>query len=226
VDGTTWTRFRTTKAYDLLAAAPLFAWFGYGLYRDGVQIALRLPGLGGAPLTGKLQFLALGASAVFSALLIAMLVLRDVPRVRASGLVPRLAAVVGTFLGTGFLYLRPVILPLDLQLAADVFVIGGTLAMIWVLLRLARSFSIVPEARKLVTGGPYAVVRHPLYAVEEIVILGLVLQYVQPFALILGLCQLAVQIVRASYEERVLADAFPEYAQYRARTWRFIPYVY
>ena len=42
----------------------------------------------------------------------------------------------------------------------------------------------MPEARKLVTGGPYAYARHPLYAVEIITIVGTALQFAG--ALVLG----------------------------------------
>ena len=39
--------------------------------------------------------------------------------------------------------------------------------MIYPLIALGKSFSLMPQARKLITGGPYAYVRHPLYLIEE-----------------------------------------------------------
>ena len=83
----------------------------------------------------------------------------------------------------------------------------------------------MPEARRLVTTGPYALVRHPLYVVEEIGVVGLATQFAQPWAALLALASIALQVLRSEYEERVLLEAFPDYAEYRARTWRFVPYV-
>ena len=75
----------------------------------------------------------------------------------------------------------------------------------------------------LVTGGPYAHARHPLYAVEMITIAGTTLQFVQPWAALIAVGVLALLVVRSVFEERVLAEAYPEYAAYKAKTARFIP---
>ena len=82
-------------------------------------------------------------------------------------------------------------------------------------LRLA--FSIEPEARRLISGGPYEVARHPVY-------LGYFGQYLSVWLLFptlqLGgglLVWLLLMADRMRNEERVLARAFPEYAEYRHR---------
>ena len=89
--------------------------------------------------------------------------------------------------------------------------------------RLRTSFSQVPEARRLITGGLYRFVRHPLYTayilgfagfamtVNEIVIWGYFFVFV------------VAEIVRAKAEERVLVDVFSDYAAYRQRTGMFLP---
>jgi len=102
---------------------------------------------------------------------------------------------------------------------------AGYLASAVVLLWLGRSFSVMPEARRLVTSGPYRWVRHPLYATEMVVAVGIMIQVGTPFATALGGLHLALQVARARYEERVLAEAFPEYAGYKARTRMFIPWL-
>jgi protein-S-isoprenylcysteine O-methyltransferase Ste14 len=48
------------------------------------------------------------------------------------------------------------------SLGSIIFVLGSLFGL-WALWWIKRSFSIEPEARELVTGGPYAVARHPMY---------------------------------------------------------------
>ena len=221
------TRVRNTKAYDIIVALPLMAWFGWGTYRESGLIFAQVQMIAGGTenLLGVLQMLALVGSVVFSLLIIFTLLLRSLPRARAPGVIPRALAVAGTFLATGFLLLNPVVLPIWLQAAVDVVIFAASLLSILVLLRLGKSFAIMAEARELVTSGPYAIVRHPLYATEELGILTMLIQFAGPIALALMLAHIAVQVARTFYEERVLGETFPEYRAYKARTWRFIPYV-
>jgi len=221
------TRVRNTKAYDIIVALPLMAWFGWGTYRESGLIFAQVQMIAGGTenLLGVLQMLALVGSVVFSLLIIFTLLLRSLPRARAPGVIPRALAVAGTFLATGFLLLNPVVLPIWLQAAVDVVIFAASLLSILVLLRLGKSFAIMAEARELVTSGPYAIVRHPLYVTEELGILTMLIQFAGPIALALMLAHIAVQVARTFYEERVLGETFPEYRAYKARTWRFIPYV-
>ena len=114
-------------------------------------------------------------------------------------------------------------LTLPMQILAALLIGVGSLASLLVLWRLGKSFSIMPEARTLVTTGPYAHARHPLYAVEMITIIGMALQFAQPWAAILTALVLTFLVLRTVFEERVLVEAFPDYVAYRAKTARFIP---
>src|SRR5213078_4335278 len=91
-----------------------------------------------------------------------------------------------------------------------------------VLLRLGRSFSVMAEARGLVTGGIYRHIRHPLYLAEEIAAVGCAIQFFSLWALLLLCMQLGFQLRRMTNEERVLERRFPEYARYRQTTARLI----
>jgi protein-S-isoprenylcysteine O-methyltransferase Ste14 len=94
------------------------------------------------------------------------------------------------------------------------------------MLVLGRSISLVPEARRLVTKGPYALIRHPLYLGEMVAISGIALQHLSVWALLLLCLAWAFQFQRMKYEERVLSQSFPEYEDYMAKTARLVPGVY
>ena len=83
---------------------------------------------------------------------------------------------------------------------------------------LGRSFSIFTEVRRLVTTGPYRLVRHPLYAGELVAIWGYSLVYATRWSLGAAVLITGLQAWRARVEERKLAEHLPEYAEYRDRT--------
>ncbi len=93
-------------------------------------------------------------------------------------------------------------------------------------MQLGRSLSIMPEARTLVTEGLYARIHHPLYLGEAIVTIGVLLLYRIPAAFALVAIQICLQLWRMREEVKVLAAAFPEYAEYRQRAARLIPGIY
>jgi len=162
----------------------------------------------------------------FLVLLVVMFTVRHIPQRAASGFYPRFAAVVGTFLSVGFLLLPPQELSYVLYLASLLLVIAGTVFAICAVLVLGRSISLLPEARRLVTKGPYALVRHPLYLGEIIAVAGVALQCLSAWALLLLGLVWAFQLQRMKYEELVLSQSFPEYGDYMARTARLVPGVY
>jgi protein-S-isoprenylcysteine O-methyltransferase Ste14 len=218
-------RAQDTKLYDALAALPLILWFAYGALqlRPIVVNDFAMIVSGSAPLLNWVRCFSLTAAMGFNLLLIYLLVVRGKPVRKSKGLLPRFFAFAGTFLGVGLLQLPVAQLGLAMQLLSAALVGIGSLASVLVLWRLGKSFSIMPEARTLVTSGPYAHARHPLYGVEMISIVGTALQFVQPWAGLIGLGVVVLLVIRTIYEERVLSEAYPEYADYRAKTARFIP---
>jgi len=81
------------------------------------------------------------------------------------------------------------------------------------------------EGHWLVTTGPFAVVRHPLYASLIWMLLGGALVYANLAGLLLALSVFVpMMYARAKKEETLLADAFEErYVTYRRRTGMFLP---
>lgn len=91
------------------------------------------------------------------------------------------------------------------------------------------NFSVFPEIKNranLITGGPYRYMRHPMYTALILLMAGIAI-YNGHEANYLGLVLVIIAVFgKSSLEERYLLEKFPNYAEYRARTRRFIPWVY
>ena len=97
------------------------------------------------------------------------------------------------------------------------FAVGG-------LASLRRPFAIVPEARRLVTGGPYSLSRHPVYLGEIITAIGINLATAGWPSALAVLYFIVCELLRMRWEEGVLARAFPnEYPAYAERVPRYVP---
>ncbi len=91
---------------------------------------------------------------------------------------------------------------------------------------LGRSFGVVAANRGLKTGGPYRLVRHPIYFAHFVTLTGFVVANFQPYNVALLAAIAAFQLLRIRAEERVLTET-DAYAEYRQRVrWRLIPGVY
>jgi protein-S-isoprenylcysteine O-methyltransferase Ste14 len=108
-------------------------------------------------------------------------------------------------------------------LAIMALILAGGLLNLIGLLTLRRAFTIMTEARTLITRGIFGVIRHPLYTGHFIMFCGSMLLHLDWAAAGLYLFFLAGQVMRAKWEERKLSQVFPEYEQYRRSTGMFIP---
>ena len=108
-------------------------------------------------------------------------------------------------------------------LAGEAVALAGGAWTLYAVLNLGRCFGILPEARGLVTSGPYRFVRHPVYLGEFLMYGGLVLGAASVWNLAGAAVFVVAQIVRMRLEERALEREFPEYASYAARTPRVLP---
>ena len=167
-----------------------------------------------------------GCIVLFYTIISCIMLLRPEPVSWAKGLGPAMLALAGTY-GAWLIPLLPRGPELPaLDVASAAILVFSEVLMLYTLLTLGRSFSLIPQARKLVTSGPYAIVRHPLYLVEEAAITGVLLQYTWFAALPFLVLHISVQIRRIQLEEEVLRKAFPEYATYARRTRCLIPGVW
>ena len=103
--------------------------------------------------------------------------------------------------------------------------VAGTLA---VQLAMGDSWRVgvdLEERTALVTAGPFAVVRNPIFSVMIVTAIGLALMVPNAIAMI-GLAVLVLSIelqVRKVEEPYLLATHGPAYADYTARVGRFVP---
>jgi protein-S-isoprenylcysteine O-methyltransferase Ste14 len=136
-------------------------------------------------------------------------------------------ALIGTFSIMAVSFLPTTPHGAGVVLVADALIVGGLVYAIWGLAYLRRSFAILPEARRLVTGGPYSVSRHPLYLGEGVASLGVMLPVFGGWQALLLVIFLGAQAFRIRWEEQALAAAFgEEYLSYRRRVPVLVPFLH
>ncbi len=110
-----------------------------------------------------------------------------------------------------------------------VLCIAGFAFCIWARFTLGSNWSgvvTVKGGHELITRGPYAIVRHPIYTgllamiVATVVVFGHVAGIIALPFVFLGLW------IKLRYEEKLMLEKFPEqYAAYQRRVKRFIPFI-
>jgi protein-S-isoprenylcysteine O-methyltransferase Ste14 len=197
-----------------------------------VRIAVNLAGAAGAALFAQasLQYylhthrLLGGLFWIEQMWFVVAFLIRRPPRAVSGRLGSWLVAAGGTF---GGLLLRPsgahppwgVTAGFGLQVAGLVIAIVSLLA-------LGRSFGFVAADRGLKTRGPYAVVRHPVYASYLLIQSGYVAQSLSPRNVAVLVCVTACNVGRVLAEERLLAGSSAYLAYQRQVRWRLVPYLW
>lgn len=163
---------------------------------------------------------------LFCAIPVGVYLTRSRARAHDGRLAARAAALIGTtmllfvgVLGGAAIFTAPP----ALQVVATLLSVVAFAVGVCGLLALRRNLSLMPEARRLVTGGPYRHVRHPLYAAEILAATAMVLAHPALWAVVSLGPFVAVQLTRARFEERLLSDTFNDYAAYAQRTRRLLP---
>jgi protein-S-isoprenylcysteine O-methyltransferase Ste14 len=136
-------------------------------------------------------------------------------------------ALIGSFILYGIFLIpgQPRTTDIRVLAASDICLACGMVWALYSLSYLRNRFSIVPEARGLITSGPYRFVRHPIYLGEMVAGLGLVLPtLISAHALVFAVF-IAAQVARTFYEERMLKTVYPNYADYARRTRRLVPFI-
>jgi protein-S-isoprenylcysteine O-methyltransferase Ste14 len=116
-----------------------------------------------------------------------------------------------------------------LPLLGTALVAAGLGVAVWARLHLGANWSsqvVLKEDHTLVRDGPYRRVRHPIYTGLLIALLGTALAIGEWRGALAFLFALAGILVRVRAEEARMGETFPDYADYRRRSWALIPLVF
>jgi protein-S-isoprenylcysteine O-methyltransferase Ste14 len=154
-----------------------------------------------------------------------------VPRLALGVLVVVLAVRLGRRAGSsGVVFSRGIFTPPPaLGWAAAAFTAIGIGFAIWARVYLGRNWSprpAVKEHHELVTTGPYAYVRHPIYTGIMLATLGTALLGTV-FAIVMFVVISITFAWRLNKEEKLMLELFPRhYPAYQKRTKRLVPFVW
>jgi protein-S-isoprenylcysteine O-methyltransferase Ste14 len=140
---------------------------------------------------------------------------------KASALVLIQGVSIATILVTGWPLARSVSL-LTVQVAGLSL---GTWAVVVMGLRNTNIAPLVKQDARLVTRGPYALIRHPMYSAVLLAVWPLIIDDYSLLRLAAGLILTIDLIVKLLYEERLLRKHFADYEPYMRTTKRLIPFV-
>jgi protein-S-isoprenylcysteine O-methyltransferase Ste14 len=106
----------------------------------------------------------------------------------------------------------------------------GLLLGFWAIVTMKLdNLSVTPDIKqdaRLVTTGPYKVIRHPMYSAVLLTFFPFILDRPSVFLTIVYIALLTTLLIKLNYEEHLLKEHFKEYATYAKTSWRLIPFIY
>jgi protein-S-isoprenylcysteine O-methyltransferase Ste14 len=126
-------------------------------------------------------------------------------------------------------WIRALDLPLPAQARWAGFVIGllGVAIAAWAQVTIGRQWSAqlqLAEGHQLVTSGPYAYIRHPIYAALIAISIGFALITANCLFLAFGMLSVVMSIERIPREETMMREGVSAYAAYAERVrFRVLP---
>jgi protein-S-isoprenylcysteine O-methyltransferase Ste14 len=119
--------------------------------------------------------------------------------------------------------------PVALVLVADILVAAGFL-IVFLTFRansFAASTITIREEQRVISSGPYAIVRHPMYSGALILLFGTPFALGSAWSALLVIPMLLGVVWRLLDEERFLAVNLPGYEAYREKTrYRLVPLIW
>jgi protein-S-isoprenylcysteine O-methyltransferase Ste14 len=149
--------------------------------------------------------------------------IRDRARATAPSLTARITAYGGTLVIVAFVHISRLWKPewlarttsAEAATAGTILWLVGSVVVVFSIWWLRHAFSIEPEARRMITSGPYRFARHPIYSGYALQYIGLSMNYPTAALAVVMVAWVCFTLARIRFEERVLSQAFPEYTNYR-----------
>lgn len=119
--------------------------------------------------------------------------------------------------------------PVAFRFAGSGLAVVGIILLGWSAWNLGRSLTPFPRPvpqGQLVISGAYRFVRHPIYSGVLLAVLGFALITMSPLRLALWAVLFVFFDLKARREERWLQEKYRDYAAYRKRVRRFVPWIY
>jgi protein-S-isoprenylcysteine O-methyltransferase Ste14 len=114
-------------------------------------------------------------------------------------------------------------------IAGDVIMLLGWLGIFFVFRENSFASAVIESAadQRLISSGPYAWVRHPMYAAALVMLLGMPLALGSAWGVLLVLALVPLLIWRLMDEERFLVNHLPGYCEYQGRVrYRLLPLIW
>jgi protein-S-isoprenylcysteine O-methyltransferase Ste14 len=114
-------------------------------------------------------------------------------------------------------------------IAGDVIMLLGWLGIFFVFRENSFASAVIESAadQRVISSGPYAWVRHPMYAAALVMLLGMPLALGSAWGVLLVLALVPLLIWRLMDEERFLVNHLPGYREYQGRVrYRLLPRIW
>jgi protein-S-isoprenylcysteine O-methyltransferase Ste14 len=114
------------------------------------------------------------------------------------------------------------------RLIGLIFYLVFSWLQIWAYRTLGESYSqeiVILKNHKLVTSGPFKVIRHPQYLSQILMDLGAGAATLSYIVIPLAIIQIPFVIMRANLEEKILAKHIKEFADYKSKSGFMIPFI-
>ena len=119
--------------------------------------------------------------------------------------------------------------PLVVEIAGDLLIALGFGFVFWVFKVNSFTSGVIEVApdQQLITSGPYAIVRHPMYLGSLVMLMGIPLSLDSFWGLLVIIFMTGVIVLRLLDEERFLAKNLAGYGPYMERVhYRLAPYIW